>query len=318
VTAPESPEPTQRLLSPDGLAYWDGTRWVSLVSPDGSAYWNGHQWVRLPRQRQPDKDRGGPSVLSTLLVAAVLVAGSVWILNNTRVGVSIKCQVLGDAFACLSIAFDQAVTPPQFQPRPVRTESPEEAARRQHEEQVASAVQAVRTAVAALDDNATELVNTANQLTADAADVEAALSEMRPDYDALQREVDERPMDSFQRDEVCFALDDVGFARDDVGFSVDAYGFDLEFYQSASSDRPGLESDLDSVIGHLLALVGSSSEQSTLLSSASSAAADAAMRSETAAATKSQAAANVAASVAASDEVLRDARKLAATVADCP
>lgn len=32
-------------LSPDGMYYWDGTRWLSTVSPDGRYRWNGTAWV---------------------------------------------------------------------------------------------------------------------------------------------------------------------------------------------------------------------------------------------------------------------------------
>ena len=32
-------------LSPDGMYYWDGQRWVSTLSPDGRSRWNGTAWV---------------------------------------------------------------------------------------------------------------------------------------------------------------------------------------------------------------------------------------------------------------------------------
>lgn len=32
-------------LSPDGMFYWDGQRWVSTLSPDGRFRWNGTTWV---------------------------------------------------------------------------------------------------------------------------------------------------------------------------------------------------------------------------------------------------------------------------------
>ena len=32
-------------LSPDGLYYWDGTRWQSTLSHDGRSRWNGTTWV---------------------------------------------------------------------------------------------------------------------------------------------------------------------------------------------------------------------------------------------------------------------------------
>jgi hypothetical protein len=32
-------------LSPDGMFYWDGQRWVSTLSPDGRSRWSGTAWV---------------------------------------------------------------------------------------------------------------------------------------------------------------------------------------------------------------------------------------------------------------------------------
>lgn len=32
-------------LSPDGMFYWDGQRWVSTLSPDGRSRWTGTAWV---------------------------------------------------------------------------------------------------------------------------------------------------------------------------------------------------------------------------------------------------------------------------------
>ena len=37
-------------LSPDGMYYWDGSRWLTTLSPDGSHRWNGTDWVPVPRQ----------------------------------------------------------------------------------------------------------------------------------------------------------------------------------------------------------------------------------------------------------------------------
>jgi hypothetical protein len=32
-------------VSPDGMFYWDGQRWLSTLSPDGRSRWNGTAWV---------------------------------------------------------------------------------------------------------------------------------------------------------------------------------------------------------------------------------------------------------------------------------
>lgn len=35
-------------MSPDGMYYWDGQRWISTVSPDGRFRWNGAAWEPVP------------------------------------------------------------------------------------------------------------------------------------------------------------------------------------------------------------------------------------------------------------------------------
>jgi len=35
-------------LSPDGMYYWDGEKWVSTLSPDGRYRWNGATWMPAP------------------------------------------------------------------------------------------------------------------------------------------------------------------------------------------------------------------------------------------------------------------------------
>lgn len=35
-------------MSPDGMYYWDGQRWVSTLSPDGRFRWNGAAWEAVP------------------------------------------------------------------------------------------------------------------------------------------------------------------------------------------------------------------------------------------------------------------------------
>lgn len=51
----------------------------------------------------PPKSKGGSSALATALMAVVLVVGTLWFLNSTRVGVEIKCRYLNDPGACLEL-----------------------------------------------------------------------------------------------------------------------------------------------------------------------------------------------------------------------
>jgi hypothetical protein len=46
---------------------------------------------------------------ATILLTLVVIIGSLWVLNNTRFGVSAKCHLLGDGGACLEEAFLQAL-----------------------------------------------------------------------------------------------------------------------------------------------------------------------------------------------------------------
>lgn len=314
-----TPEPhdSKPLLSPDGLSYWDGRRWVSLVSPDGRSYWNGRQWVRLVSQQRVDRQRDGPSAFQTAFFVIILLAGSLWVLNNTQLGVSLKCRFLGDAWACLTLAVDQLVTPQQPLPAPVRTESPEERLHRQEEEQRSAAASAVRTAISDLESNADDLDSLASDLDSAAGDVGNALTDMQSPYDALAAEVEGRPMDSFQQDEVCFALDDVAFARDDIDYAVDSYQFVSDPYESSALDRTGYVLALDAAVGRLTALVGNDQAWKSLLDSAASARLETEGRFTIAQAAATEAADRVQQTVAAGDELMKSARKLAKTAADC-
>jgi uncharacterized protein (DUF983 family) len=55
-----------------------------------------------PRSETPPKRRSrrASNPLAVLILAVVVIGGSLYLLNNTRAGISLKCHVLGDIGAC--------------------------------------------------------------------------------------------------------------------------------------------------------------------------------------------------------------------------
>ena len=50
--------------------------------------------------------------LSSVIVVIALVLGTLWVLDNTQVGLNIKCRFLNDIGACLEAALTGPVVPP--------------------------------------------------------------------------------------------------------------------------------------------------------------------------------------------------------------
>lgn len=282
------------------------------LSPDGRFYWDGSRWVQLERRER------GPSVLATATLAAILIAGSLWVLNNTQLGASLRCRFLNDAIACLGLAFDQVVTVPQLPTRaPARTESPEEKLRREEEERRSAAASDVRSATDVLLANAADLESLAGDMTASAEDVTAALSDIQTVYDDLGDEVSSHPMDSFQQQGVCFALDGVAYAREGVDYAVESYGFDSDSYLSSVQDHTSHVAALESAVESLRALVGADPGWTSLYDSSAAAITESGARAANAEAVATEAAGVVQRTVAAADDLMKEARGLAKTVADC-
>ena len=60
-------------LSPDGLWWWDGTRWQTTVSPDGRWRWTGAQWVPHVAPARPGGGGATAVVITILAVVGILV-----------------------------------------------------------------------------------------------------------------------------------------------------------------------------------------------------------------------------------------------------
>ena len=88
----------------------------------------------------------GSSVLASAVLAALLVFGGMWALDNTAVGLNIKCRLFRDGGACLLVAL---TTPTADEGagstyEPPATDSPEDRAARQATEEAERRDQAVR------------------------------------------------------------------------------------------------------------------------------------------------------------------------------
>lgn len=291
------------------------------ISRDGQFYWDGARWVAFPRRAR------GSSPLATAALAVLLLLGGLWVLNNTRFGVQLKCNLLGDQWACLLLAADQLTSglPPSFvdpaPPVPVVTESPQERARREEERRavaISNASSAIRTAIDDLNWNAHELATAAGDMSTSADDVDAALPDMEKSYDSLKAETKVRPMDSFQRDEVCFALDAVSFARDDIDFEVDDFEFETDDYLQAATARPSYVSTLRLAVERLRTSTGTEvARWQAVLDEAEFAEGSSTETAATASSTANAAKTRVEESSAAADVLMSDAKSLAATVAEC-
>ncbi len=64
--------------------------------------------ARVPARARPSRPLVRPA---TLLLTFLVVVGGLWVVNNTRLGVSVKCHLLGETGACVEEALLQAVAP---------------------------------------------------------------------------------------------------------------------------------------------------------------------------------------------------------------
>jgi hypothetical protein len=308
--------PERRLLSPDGRSYWDGARWVSLVSADGRQYWNGVKWVRQPEPERPP----APSVLRTAVVVVALLAGGVWFLNSTRLGVSIKCQYLNDVIACLQVAVNDLVPTAPRQPdaRPLpATEDPAAVAHRQHQAAVTAAADALRTTTADVLSNARDVDGDAEAMSGSVADVEDALVDLGDANDALVRETSKKPMNGIQKDEVCFALDDVVFASESVEFEAESFGFDRETFDYNLGLRQELVTALSDAVASLRSLDGANTTWAPILLAGDAAITGSTETVESAKGRATEAQARVRDAREDARTTVDEAQDLAATVADC-
>jgi hypothetical protein len=187
----------------------------------------------------------GSSVLASALLAVVLVFAGMWALDNTAVGLSIKCRVFNDLGACFLDALTQPYTPPAITPvQPQATETSEERAAREaaeeqerRDEAVREADYALGQAIDALTSNADDLSSSAADIASSVDDVRDAVSDMDSAYDDFIAETNVRPMDDYQKGSVCAELGYVEAALG--GVEASQGGFDAAFtpYDWALSER---------------------------------------------------------------------------------
>jgi hypothetical protein len=88
-------------LSPDGLFYWDGTRWVSTTSPEGAWRWDGSAWRPAGQASKGGRRSRLPWVIAAVSIVSVVLAsagvyfaGGAFIKASQRVfqsGFSVNC-----------------------------------------------------------------------------------------------------------------------------------------------------------------------------------------------------------------------------------
>lgn len=277
----------------------------------------------------------GTSVLASAILAAVLVFGGLWALDNTSIGLRIKCQVFRDVGACFVVALTEPVAPtvpgPLDQAPP--TETPEQRAAREAAEEQERRDQAVRDASAALGRAIDDLTSNADDLTSGAADMAATVSDvrdsvndgMKSSYSDLVKLTKVQPMDDVAQGDVCVGVGDVEVARGDV----DVAGGDFEVaegpYDAALEDRSGYVAAVQSAMADLQAaeaanpdgLMSGSSTAPFTVDDGQAAIASADQAAQAAAAKAAKAKADVAALVKSADAIMSKANKLGRTVGGC-
>jgi len=186
-----------------------------------------------------------------------------WALNNTVLGLNVKCRLLNDFGACLLIAITEVSAPSVEYSLP-----PEEQARIQAEEDARVQADAEARRLRALDDAvqaaAWDLDFAVDELTAiaegvsDAAgnatdsveDVAEAVADMWDAYADLEAEA-YGPVDDYHSDRVGYALDSVGYAQDGVGYAVESVGWDAEIIEDGLAERADLLGGVESAMGDL-------------------------------------------------------------------
>lgn len=271
------------------------------------------------------------SVLASALLAVILIVAGSWALNNTSIGLNIKCRVFNDLGACLIVALTEPYTPSTsgggntYVAPP--TESPEQRAAREAAEEQARLDAAVQDASSALGDAIDDVSSNADDLKSDAADmassvddVRSSLADMQSSYNDLTTETEVKPMDDVEQGQVCVALGQVEVARGQVEVSVEQFSIARDPYDSTLADRAGYVSAVQSAAADLeLAnkadLTGASLQHT--VADADAALSSAASTAKAAASKAAKAKTDVASLVKSADALMSKARGLAATVASC-
>ena len=276
----------------------------------------------------------GSSVLASAVLAALLVFGGLWVLDNTSVGLRIKCQVFHDVGACFIAALSEPAAPsgggPVFQPP--ATESPEDRATREAAEEAERKDQAVRDASVALGRAIDDLVHNAESLNDGAADmassvddVRSSLDDLRSNYADMKDEAAITPMDDFQQGSVCAALGGVEAGIGGVEAAEGGFEAASSPFESALDDRGGYVAAVRSAVADLEAAeaanpdgVRSGSSGAPHTADDGRAAIASADQTAKAAATKAaKAKLDVASLLKSADSIMSKASKLGKAVAGC-
>lgn len=282
----------------------------------------------------------GSSVLASAVLAAVLVFGGLWALDNTAVGLRIKCQVFNDVGACFVAALIQPTSPTTndyvvdddlYVAPP--TESPEERAAREAAEAQERRDAVVRDASAALgsaiDDltaHADELATTAEDMPAAVRDVEESVDTgMSEAYGSLKDATEVRPMDDYAQLDVCYALNEVEYARNDVDYSVNGFEYAEGPYTTALDDHADYVVAVEAAMADLAAaeaanpdgIVTGSSTAPYTVEDGQAGLDDAEDAAKKTGAKASSARADIETLVASADEWMAKAQRLAAKFASC-
>jgi hypothetical protein len=302
-----TPPPGSPLVSSDGRFYWDGTKWVPIPTPSRG---------------------GGRSVLSAALLAVILLVAGSWALDNTRVGLGLKCRYLGDALACLTLALDEVRSGlpgdrlPTVPNPTARVESPEERARREEEERlaaVARASSALQTAIGDLTANSGQLEQAAAAMSAAAEAVASAVDRMDDVYRELEDVTSRRPLGWQAQEDVCLKLEDLEITREDVDIEAESFEIADDDYEWLLSERSQYLATVQSAASDLAALIDAHPDPAAaaLLRSAEEAVATTDSTAEQAAIAAAQARPKIAELTAAADARLTEGRDLATAAASC-
>lgn len=276
--------------------------------------------------------KGSSVVASALLSVAIIVVG-LWALNNTSIGLNIKCRYLNDLGACFLVVLTEPTGPSRNRPEgfefvPPPTESPAERAIREAAARQAKLDDDVREAstglASAVDDlaaNTQELKTAAEEMTVGLESLERSVLEgMRDAIDVLKGQTRVRPMDEFAMNDVCFALNDVEFARNDVDLALNDVEFDSYPFETASEARAGYVAAVRSAIASLERAIAANPDgerPSIAVESGTRALAESARVAKSAASATGSASDVVARLTREADAAMSEAKQIANKVATC-
>lgn len=69
----------------------------------------GYLFGEVAADSRPAAPRAGPSTARVVMTTLLLLIAAAWFLNNTRLGLEIKCRFLNDVGACLAVALTSEV-----------------------------------------------------------------------------------------------------------------------------------------------------------------------------------------------------------------